>query len=103
MQYKNNSVNISIEVFAKMTTTMNPVAIACFVKTTCYNIFKHLFITSSKDGRFFDPVSTYFSIIEINAQKILHVYCLVWLCGIFHIRQLCKQLQMGFEYPICIV
>ncbi len=34
---------------------------------------------------------------------MLHLHCLVWLCGTFHITQLREQLQADSEYAACIV
>lgn len=64
--YKNNDINNSLEVFATMTTIMNLVIIAYFFEAIYYNIFKYILAASSKDERFFSPISTYFSIIEKN-------------------------------------
>ena len=66
MQYKNNGVNNSAKVFARMIATMNPIALACFFETTCHGIFEHLLAAGSKDGELFGPVFTYFDIVEIN-------------------------------------
>ena len=66
MQYKFNGANTSIEAFAKMTATMNPVAIVRFFEATCRGIFEHLLAVGSKDGGLFGPISTYFGTVETN-------------------------------------
>lgn len=66
MQYEENSVNNSIEAFAKMTAIMNPIAIARFFKAICYDIFEHLLAAGSKAEGLFGLISTYFGIVEAN-------------------------------------
>lgn len=85
MRYKNNGVNNSAEVFARMTATINPVAIVHLFKATCCDIFEHLLAAGSKNRKFFGFVSTYFGIVETNSQGILYLHYLVWFCDAFHI------------------
>lgn len=59
MQYKNNSINNFIETFAKITITMNLVAMICFFKATYYSIFEYLLAVSSKNGGFFGLISIF--------------------------------------------
>ncbi|WP_375449088.1 hypothetical protein [uncultured Nostoc sp.] len=85
MRYEDNGVNNSAEAFARMTATMNPVAVARFFEATCRGIFEHLLAAGSKDGWLLGPVSTYFGTVETNGRGMLHLHCLVWLRGAFHI------------------
>ncbi len=103
MQYELNGVNTSAKAFARMTATMNPVAMACFFRATCYGIFEHLLAAGSKDGGILGPISIYFGIVEINDRGMLYLHCLVWLSDAFHITQLRKQLQADSEYVVCVV
>lgn len=77
IKYKNNGVNNSTEAFARITATINPVAIACFFEATCHGIFKHLLAVNSNNGGLFGLVSTYFSTIGTNSQGILHLHYLI--------------------------
>lgn len=77
MQYKDNSVNNFVEVFAKMTVIISSVAIAHFLKVTCHDIFEHLLAIDFKNEGFFGSVSIYFGRIERNSQEMLYLYCLV--------------------------
>ena len=77
MQYEFNGANTSAEAFARMTTTMNFVAMARFFEATYCGIFEHLLAAGSKDRRFFDFISTYFGTVETNGQEMLHLHCLV--------------------------
>ena len=88
MRYEDNGVNNSVEVFARMTATMNPVAVTRFFEAICRSIFEYLLAAGYKDGGFFGPVSTYFGTVETNGRGMLHLYCLVWLRDAFHISQL---------------
>lgn len=103
MRYKDNGVNNSVEAFARMTATMNPVAVARFFKATYCGIFEHLLAAGSKDGELFGPVSTYFGTIETNGREMLHLHCLVWLRSAFYISQLRDQLQADSEYASRVV
>lgn len=103
MWYKDNGINNFVEVFARMIATINSIAVACFFKTTCCNIFKHLLAAGFKDEGFLSLVSTYFGTVETNSQGMLHLHCLIWLCSIFYISQLCNQFQADFEYATCII
>lgn len=49
-----------------MITIINLIAMACFFKIMCCGIFKYLLITNFKNKEFFNLISTYFSIVEIN-------------------------------------
>lgn len=64
---------------------MNLVAMARFFKAICYDILENLLVVDSKDRGLFSPVYTSFSIEKPISQGMLHLYCLVWLCGLFHI------------------
>ena len=88
MQYEDNGVNNSAEVFARMTAIMSSVAVACFFEATCCGIFEYLLAAGSKDGGLLGPISTYFGTVETNGRGILHLHYLVWLCDTFHISQL---------------
>lgn len=103
MQYKFNGANTFAEVFTKMITIINLVAMARFFEMACYGIFEYLLATSSKDKRLLSPISTYFGIVKRNSWGILYLNYLVWLCGAFHITLLYKRLQADFEYTACIV
>lgn len=61
--------------------TINPIAIATFFNKTYTTIIDHLLAAGSIKDRLFDPVSTYFGIVETNERGMLHLYCLVWLTG----------------------
>lgn len=74
IRYKNNSVNNFRKAFARMTTIINLIAIACCFETTCYNIFMHLLAANSKNKGLFNPISIYFGTIKTNKQGILHLY-----------------------------
>ena len=93
IRYKNNGVKNSAEAFVRMTATMNPVAMTCFLEATCYGIFEHFLAAGSKDGGLFGPVSTYFDIVETNSHGMLHLHYLVWLHDTFDISQLCDQFK----------
>lgn len=90
IQYKLNGINTSPEPFAKMTTTMNLVAVARFFEIMCCSIFEYLFVAGSKNKVLFGLISTYFGTVEINNQEMLHLQYLAWLCGAFHITQVCE-------------
>lgn len=92
MQYKLNGINTFVVTFAKMTAIMNPIAVAHFFKTTYCSIFKHLLAAGSKDGSLFGPISIYFGTVKTNGRGILHLHCLVRLCGAFCITQLRERL-----------
>ena len=49
IRYKDNGVNNSAEAFARLTATMNPVAMARFFEATCRSIFEHLLAAGFKD------------------------------------------------------
>ena len=98
MWYKENGVNNSAEAFLRMIATINPIAVACFFEATCHGIFEHLLADSFKDGGLLGFISTYFGIVEINGQGMLHLHCLVWLCDTFHISQLRNRLQADSKY-----
>lgn len=66
-----------MKAFATMTATMNLIAIACFFEAIYYSIFEYLLAANSKNRGFFDLVSTYFAIVEINGQKILYLHYLI--------------------------
>lgn len=92
MRYEDNAVNNFVEAFARMTATMNLVAVAHFFEATYCDIFQHLLATGSEDEGLFDPISTYFGTVETNGRGMLDLYCLVWLHGVLHISQLRDQL-----------
>ena len=51
-------------------------------------IFMSLFsVEQTKEG-FFELISNYFGIIEINGCKIPHLHCLMWLKSISHLATL---------------
>ena len=77
IRYKDNGIHNFAEAFAKMTATMNSVAVACFLEATCRDIFEHLLAAGSKDRGLLSPVSTYFGTIETNSQRLLHLHCLL--------------------------
>ncbi len=77
MPYKFNSANIITETFARMTATINSIAVARFFESTCHDIFEQLLATGFKDEGFFGPISIYFGIVEINSRGMLHLHCLV--------------------------
>lgn len=103
MRYKNNGVNNFAEAFARMIATINYVAIACFFEAICRGIFKHLLAGDSKNGGLLGLVSTYFGKLETNSRRMLHLHYLIWLCGIFHIFQLCNRLEADYEYAVYVV
>lgn len=60
IRYELNDANIYAKTVAKMIATMNLVAVARFLKTTCHNIFKSFLATGSKDRELLsDSISTY--------------------------------------------
>ena len=77
---------------------MNPVAVAQFFAATCRGIFEHLLAAGFEDGGLFGPVSTYFGTVETNGRGMLHLHCLVWLRGVFHISKLRNQLRSDPAY-----
>lgn len=103
MQYELNGADTSIKAFARMTAIMNSIAMSHFFEITCYGIFVHLLAIGPKNRRFFGFISTYFGIVKTNNQGILYLYCLVWLCDVFHITQFRKQLQANCEYAACVI
>ncbi len=74
MRYELNGANTSAEAFARITATMNSVAMARFFEATCRGIFEHLLAAGSKDGGLFSPISTYFGTVEKNGRGILHLH-----------------------------
>ncbi len=79
---------------------MNLVAIAQFFEATCTGIFKRLLAAGSREGRLLGPVSFYYGMIETNGRGILHLYCLVWLCGAFYLADLHNRLQSDPQYAM---
>ncbi len=67
MRYELNGINTSVEAFARMTATMNPIAVARFFEAICCGIFEHLLATGSKDRGLLGPISTYFGTVETNS------------------------------------
>ena len=49
MRYKDNGVINSAKASARITSTLNSVAVASFFEASCHNIFKHLLATGFKD------------------------------------------------------
>lgn len=85
------------------TVTMNPVAIAQFFSATCKGIFDHLLAFGTNDKGLFGPISMYFGTVEINGQGMLHLHCLVWLLGVFHIKKLRQQLLSDLVFATQMV
>lgn len=92
MEYKLNGANTSTDTFARMTAIMNSVDMAGLFEAMCHNILKHLLVTGSKNGELLGSISSYFHKVEINSQRMLLLYYLVWFCTAFYITQLCKRL-----------
>ena len=86
------------DAFARATVTMNPIAVAQFFETICTGIFEHLLAAGSKDGGLLGPVSTYFGTVETNGRGMLHLHCLIWLSGSFHLSEIRNQLCSDTEY-----
>lgn len=87
LRYKLNGDHTSVEVFAKMIATMNPVAVTRFFVVTYRSTFEHLLATGSMNKGLLGPITTYFGIVERNGQGILHLHFLVYFCDAFHIIQ----------------
>ena len=77
MRYKNNNLNNSVKQFGQVIIIINLIAVAKFFETTCTAIFKYLLNTESQKNCLSRLVSTYFGMVKINAQWMLHLYCLV--------------------------
>ena len=74
--------------FASATTTKNFIAVAQFFETICTHIFKHLFVTTSKDDGLLEMVLTFFGKVETNCKGMLYFYCFVWLCKNFQLLEI---------------
>lgn len=103
MQYELNGNNTSAKEFARMTATMNPVAVAQIFEVTCHDIFEYLFATGYKDGGLLGPISTYFDIMKTNGRGMLHLHYVVCLHSVFHVTQQPEQLEANSEYTAHIV
>ncbi|WP_375449315.1 hypothetical protein [uncultured Nostoc sp.] len=90
MQCKKSGNSNTVDAFARAIATMNPIVVAQFFKTICTGIFDHLLAAGSKDGGLLGPVSTYFGTVETNGCGMLYLHCLVWLCGAFHLLEICN-------------
>lgn len=66
MRYKENGVNNSAEVFARITAIINLIAIVCFFEATCCGIFEYLLAIGSKDEGLLSLISIYFNTVKIN-------------------------------------
>lgn len=72
--------------FHNATATIILVAVAQF---SCIGVFQHLLVSLKEPNNgLFGPVSTYFGIVETNSRGMLHLLCLVWLQGTFHVAEL---------------
>ena len=91
------------DAFARATATMNPIVVAQFFETICTGIFEHLLAAGSKDGGLLGPVSTYFGTVETNGRGMLHLHCLVWLRGAFHLSEIRNRLCSDTEYAAKMV
>ena len=98
VRYESSESNRTADAFAFATATMNLLAIAQFFEAICTSIFKHLLATGPKNGGLPGPVSTYFGKVETNGRGILHLHCLVWLRGAFHLLKIRNQLCSDPEY-----
>ena len=80
--------------------TMNPVAVAQFFEATCSAVFDHLLQDGLAGTGLLGHVSTYFGTVETNGRGMLHLHCLVWLKGFYHLAALRKQLfsEPGFKH-----
>lgn len=56
---------------------MNSIAIAYFFETTYCGKLDYLLVADSKNRRLFNSISTYFSIIETNSQRMIYLYYLI--------------------------
>lgn len=74
------------------TATINPVAVTQFFEATCSAIFENLLHHGSTNSGLLEPVSTYFGTVETNGRGMLHLHCLVWLDGFFHLSAFRKRL-----------
>lgn len=93
-----DGVNKAISNIHATTVTMNPVAVAQFFAAICNGIFEHLLAANTTSGGLLGPVSTYFGTVKTNGQGMLHLHCLIWLRGAFHIDVLQKRLILEPEY-----
>lgn len=93
--YKLNSTNTFLKAFARITATINSVAVARFFELTCYGIFEYLLAAGSKDGGLFGSISTYFGIVETNSWRLLYLNCLIWLCGVFLYNPIIQTITSG--------
>lgn len=66
-----------VSVFACKIATINPVAIAKFFYIICKGALLSLFASRYCDKGLLEPVSIYFSKIEINGYSMLYLHCLV--------------------------
>lgn len=79
------------------------IAVAQFFEATCSAIFNNLLHANSLDGGLFGPISTYFGTLETNGRGMLHLHCLVWLKGAFHLSKLRQRLLSDPEYTDRVV
>ena len=63
-----------ISVFARKTTTMNPVAVAKFFHIICKKVLPSLFASGGCDGGLLGPVSIYLSTVKTNGQGMLYLH-----------------------------
>ncbi len=92
VRYESSESNGTADAFVRATATMNPVAVARFFEAICTGIFEHLLAAGSNNGGLLGPVSTYFGKVETNGRGLLHLHCLVWLRGAFHLSEIRNQL-----------
>lgn len=103
VQLRDSSSNVSTEEFGQAKTIINPVAMSQFFEATCVTIFKRFLAARSTKSRLLGPVSTYYGIVEINSQRILHLHFFVWLCRAFYLAELRSRLLSDLKYTTDIV
>ncbi len=103
VRYESSESNDIADAFAFATAKLNPVAVAPFFEAIYIAIFEHLLASGSNNDGLLGTLSTYFGKVETNGRGILHLHCIVWLCGAFCLSEIGNRLCSGLEYAARLV
>ena len=96
-----SDANVGSEIascFRAATATINPVAVAQFFEATCAAVFDGLLHDGVSRTGFLGLVSTYFGTVKTNGRGMLHLHCLIWLKGFYHLAAFQRQLVSEPQY-----
>ena len=93
-----NAGSKSASRFRAATAIINPVAVAQFFEATCAAVFDELLHDRVSGTGLLRPVSTYFGTVETNGRGMLHLHCLIWLKGFYHLAAFRTRLISEPQY-----